>query len=463
MQGRRQWDARVSSQPRQGLRLLTAMASVAAFTHCQSRTRLTNTGDTCDACAEVSDASTSVTRSDAGAPHDGTPRPSNDGGLTSAVEAGAPATGASTQDTAPPDPTDDQATYTFDLPPGFPPPPVPEDNPMSTAKVELGRYLFYDTRLSGNGTMSCASCHRQELAFTDGLAVSVGASGEHTPRGSMMLGNVAYASTLTWANPLLLTLERQALVPMFGDTPVELGLTSSEELQDKLRPVSVYQRLFPEAFPDAQDPFTVERVVQALAAFQRTLISGNSPFDAYLYGKNPNAISAEAIRGYELFNSEKLECFHCHVGFNLSDHVAYQGKPFIDRPYHNTGLYNIDGKGAYPEPNTGVMSVTAAPGDMGRFRAPTLRNIAVTAPYMHDGSIQTLTEVLDHYAAGGRNIESGPNQGDGSASPLKSALMVGFTLTEEERASVLAFLESLTDESFLTEPRFSDPWPKTEE
>jgi cytochrome c peroxidase len=147
----------------------------------------------------------------------------------------------------------------------------------------------------------------------------------------------------------------------------------------------------------------------------------------------------------------------------LSDHVTWEGKPFIDRLYHNTGLYNIDGKGAYPEPNTGVMSVTGDPADMGRFRAPSLRNIAVTAPYMHDGSMATLSEVLDHYAAGGRKINSGPYAGDGSKSPLRSSMMIGFTLSERDRADVLAFLDALTDETFLTDPRFSDPWPNAGE
>lgn len=348
--------------------------------------------------------------------------------------------------------------FIFDLPAGFPKPAVPTDNPMSAAKVELGRHLFYDTRLSGNETLSCASCHRQELAFTDGHAVSAGSTGEQTPRSSMSLANVAYASTLTWANPLLLGLERQAMVPMFGTSPIELGLTSQEQLQQRLRDDATYQRLFAAAFPEDDEPFTVRRIAQALASFQRTLISGNSPFDAYLYGKDPNAISPEAIRGYELFNSEKLECFHCHSGFNLSDHTHFEGKPFIERLYHNTGLYNLDGTGAYPQPNTGVMEFTTEPSDMGRFRAPSLRNVAVTAPYMHDGSIATLSEVLDHYAAGGRTIHDGPFAGNGSTNPHKSLLLLGFELTEAERAAVLAFLESLTDTTFLTDPRFSNPW-----
>lgn len=349
-------------------------------------------------------------------------------------------------------------TFDWHLPPGFPAPPAPADNPMTAEKVELGRHLFYDRRLSRDETMSCASCHRQDLAFTDGATVSKGITGQHTERNSMMLANVAYASSLTWANPLQLTLERQALVPLFGDTPVELGWQSENDIEQKLRQVQLYQDLFKAAFPNEEEPITLRNVVHAIASFERTLISGNSPFDRYLYQGRKTALTPEARKGYALFNSEKLECFHCHVGFNLSDHTTFKNKPFIDRIYHNTGLYNIDGEGAYPAPNTGLHSVTGKASDMGKFKAPSLRNIAVTAPYMHDGSIATLEEVLDHYMNGGRVITSGPHAGDGSKSPLKDPLIRGFELTEDERSAVLAFLNSLTDETFLTEPRFSDPW-----
>jgi len=351
-----------------------------------------------------------------------------------------------------------QPKYDWDLPAGFPEPAVPDDNPMSFAKVTLGRHLFYDVRLSRDDSMSCSSCHEQARAFTDGSRTSLGFSGQHTPRNSMTLANVAYASTLTWANPLLLSLERQALIPMFGDDPFELGLRSDAELETKLAAEPLYHELFQRAFPSDVAPITTRNAVFALASFQRTLISGNSPFDAFLYGGHKNAISAEARRGYELFNSEKLECFHCHVGFNLSDHVTYRDKPFIDRPYHNTGLYDTDGAGAYPEPNTGVHAVTGDAKDMGRFRAPSLRNIAVTVPYMHDVSIATLDEVLDHYAAGGRKLSSGPHAGDGSKNRFKSSLIRSFELSDQERRDVLAFLESLTDEDFLTDPKLSDPW-----
>ncbi|HEX6276907.1 MAG TPA: MbnH family di-heme enzyme [Polyangiaceae bacterium] len=349
--------------------------------------------------------------------------------------------------------------YDWKLPKGFPTPVVPAENPMSEAKVELGRHLFYDQRLSGNQTQACASCHRQELAFSDAGRVPLGSTGIAHPRNSMGLANVAYAATLTWGNPLLFTLESQALVPMFGTEPVELGLNGREaELLERLRAAPRYPELFAAAYPNDDEPFTLANVTRALASFQRSLLSGNSPFDRATYHGETDALSDSAKRGRVLFNSEKLECFHCHVGFNLQDSVNFVGKAFLETPFHNTALYNVDGQGAYPAPNTGIFELTGRPADMGRFRVPTLRNVAVTAPYMHDGSIDTLDAVLDHYAAGGRTVPSGPNAGNGSASPLKSPFMVGFTLTAEERADVLAFLESLTDQDFLKNPRFSDPW-----
>lgn len=348
--------------------------------------------------------------------------------------------------------------YVWTLPAGFPHPFEPLGNPTTVEKVELGRHLFYDPRLSANNTMSCATCHQQALAFTDGRKVSLGSTGESHPRNSMTLTNVAYASTLTWANPLFRTLERQAIVPMFSEEPIELGIREARDIEAELREDPRYVELFEAAFPHAERRGTLEQMTLALGSFQRTLISSNAPFDRWIRGEEGGALSDEALEGYRLFNSEKLECFHCHVSFNLSDHVHWKDKAFFDAPYHNTGLYNVDGKGAYPEPNTGVLSVTGDPTDMGRFKAPTLRNIAVTAPYMHDGSIETLDEVLDHYSAAGRTIAEGPYVGDGSKNPYKDVLVIGFELTSDERAAVLAFLASLTDESFLRDPRFGNPW-----
>jgi cytochrome c peroxidase len=347
--------------------------------------------------------------------------------------------------------------YAWQLPPGFPVPAVPPTNPMSAEKVELGRRLFYDVNLSHNLSQSCASCHKQELAFTDGRAHGVGSTGMVHPRGAMSLANVAYASTLTWANPLQLDLEHQALVPIFGDDPVELGLPSADELVQRLAADARYPSLFAAAWPADPAPMTLEHVVHALASFERTLVSGDSPFDRWLYGRDPKALSDSARRGYQLFSDERVGCTHCHVGFAFTDHVNWAGKAFFEKPYHNTGLYNIDGKGAYPEPNTGVYHVTGTPRDMGHFKAPTLRNIAVTAPYMHDGSIATLAEALDHYQAGGRTIVGGPYAGDGNLNPLKDPVIRLFTLSDADRADLIAFLGSLTDDAFLHDPRFAPP------
>lgn len=349
--------------------------------------------------------------------------------------------------------------WDWNLPEGFPTPAVPADNPMSEAKVELGRRLFYDTALSGNQTQSCASCHHQPSAFTDGLPRSVGSTGEVHPRNAMSLTNVAYVPRLTWASPILATPEEQALVPLFGEHPVELGLAGREgELLARLARDPVYPALFQEAFPSAAEPISIGSVVRALAAFQRTLISHRSPYDRYVYEGDDTALSASALRGAELFFSEALECFHCHGGFNFTDSVQHDGTVANEAAFHNTGLYNVDGRGGYPADDRGLMELTGDRRDMGRFRAPTLRNVELTAPYFHDGSADTLDEVIDHYAAGGRTLEDGANAGIGAESPLKSIFVRGFRLSDDERADLLAFLRSLTDPHFVTDPRFASPF-----
>lgn len=350
--------------------------------------------------------------------------------------------------------------YAWDLPAGFPQPKVPADNAMTAEKVALGRLLFYDTRLSVDGTFSCATCHKQERAFADEKGRGVGVTGEVHPRGAMSLANIAYSPVLTWANPTVRRLEAQALVPMFGENPIELGLSGREALLlERLRQETRYLQMFSAAFPEDPDPLTLANVTKAIACFERTLLSGGSPYDRYRTKRDLSAISPSARRGEDLFFSEKTECFHCHGGFNLTETVDHVGKGFLEVEFHNTGLYNIDGKGGYPVPNTGVHAVSEDPADMGRFKAPTLRNIAVTAPYMHDGSIATLEGVLAHYEAGGRTIAEGPDKGIGAKSPLKSSFVKGFTLTPGERGDLIAFLESLTDREFLGDPRLSNPWP----
>lgn len=351
------------------------------------------------------------------------------------------------------------SNFDWQLPEGFPAPRLPEGVSISAEEVELGRHLFYDVRLSGNETQSCASCHRQELAFTDGLPVAVGSTGQHHPRNSMSLTNVGYQPALTWANPNERALAHQALTPLFGEDPVELGLASREqELLARLRGDSVYQRLFPAAFPDRTDPVSIETVTLAIAAFQRTLISGNSAVDRYRRGDR-EALSSSARLGQALFFSERLECFHCHGGLGFTGTFDFDGKSAPEIEYHNNGLYNIDGEGAYPPHNTGLHEFSQRPEDMGRFKAPTLRNIALTAPYMHDGSIATLEEVIEHYSEGGRTVVSGPFAGVGSANPHKSGFVKGFELTSDESRALLDFLLALTDSAFVSEPRFSNPWP----
>jgi cytochrome c peroxidase len=349
--------------------------------------------------------------------------------------------------------------YRWNLPPNFPRPRVPEANPMSEAKAELGRHLFYDSRLSGSGTQSCATCHEQERAFTDGRAQAVGSTGEVHPRGSMSLVNVAYAAALTWGNPSLTQLEDQALVPMFGEHPIELGLQRpGTALLARLRSEPRYETLFVRAFGAEPDPFSLDHVTQALATFERTIVSARSPYDRYHTNRDDSAIPAAARRGETLFFSQPLSCFRCHGGFTFSGAVDFEGRPEGDVEFHNTGLYNLAGALSYPPPNTGIYEVTRRPQDVGKFKAPTLRNIAVTAPYMHDGSAATLEDVIAHYSAGGRTIASGPYQGIGHDNPNKSPTVRGFALSPDQRADLIAFLRSLTDDGLLHDPQFSNPW-----
>lgn len=350
--------------------------------------------------------------------------------------------------------------WRWELPAHFPVPKVPESNPMSEAKVDLGRHLFYDRRLSGNGTQSCASCHHQDKAFTDGLGTAIGSTGMAHPRGAQGLANVAYHATLTWANPSLVTLEKQMEVPLFGDDPVEMGVNDHNrtEVLARLHAEPVYAAKFAAAFPDAAQPVGWGQVIQAIASFQRTLLSGHSRYDQYLQGKAQ--LTVPETRGMALFFGEKAECFHCHGSFNFNDQIVHAASRVVETPFHNTGLYNLGDTGAFPEHNRGVFELTALVKDMGAFRAPSLRNVEVTAPYMHDGSVATLEAVLDFYADGGRRIASGPYAGDGRLNPHKSELISLIDLNAQDKSDLVAFLKTLTDHDFLQNPRHSDPWPR---
>lgn len=341
-------------------------------------------------------------------------------------------------------------------------PAIPEFNPITRAKIDLGRKLFHDTRLSANRTQSCASCHDQSLAFSDGKRTPTGSTGDVLKRNSMGLANVAYLSTLTWANNALRTLEDQIEIPILSDDPVELGLTDGvrDEVLARFDADPEYAAMFAEAFPESAGPTTVNKVIFALASFCRSLISGGSPYDRFLAGDD-TALTEQQKRGFTLFNGEKFECFHCHTGVLLT--TAYRDENTspedVRAPFFNNGLYNVDGTGGYPPHDQGLHDLTLDPDDRGLFRPASLRNVALTAPYMHDGSIATLRDVLRHYAAGGRNVTSGPFAGDGRLSPLKSGLVRGFRASDEEIDAVLAFLESLTDPDFLTDPAFAEPRP----
>lgn len=359
---------------------------------------------------------------------------------------------------------DKTAPYQWRIIDGFPKPQVPSDNPMSEAKVALGRALFYDTSLSANQQQSCESCHLQKYAFAEPLVTSVGSTKESHRRNSPALVNIAYNKTLTWAHDGLTSIEQQLLLPLFGENPIELGITHHEARVLERFNSPNYQQLFQQAFPDDENKAaTFDKITKALASFVRSLISLNSPFDQYAYANDDEAISASALRGMNLFFSEKLECHHCHGGFNFTQSTSHEKQLLDRRPFHNTGLYNIakssdnEKAAGYPEYDIGLAEISTLARDNGRFRAPTLRNIEVSAPYMHDGSISSLPEVLDFYAAGGRNISSGKLKGDGRKNLFKSPFVKGFEMSEQDKLDLIAFLNTLTDKNFLTDPKHAKP------
>lgn len=341
----------------------------------------------------------------------------------------------------------DDPSRLVDLPAYVPMFSIPEDNPLSKNKIKLGRYLFYDKRLSANQRSSCGSCHIQALAFTDGQARSLGTTGELHQRGAMSLANVAYASTLNWGNPLIKQLEIQALTPLFSENPIEMGMAGKEQLIiERLSNDEHIVDMFTEAFPLQENPITISNIVKAIASFERSLLSFNSPYDQYVAG-NSNALTASQKRGMRLFMGERLECFHCHGGPTFSDSLSHNNQLESEVAFHNTALYPH--KSLQTSTHLGIAEITRDVKDVGKFKAPTLRNIAETAPYMHDGSMKTLEEVIEAYAQGGRA---------GDEHPYKSMFVSGFILDQQERQDLLNFLHALSDEEFLTNPEHSDPF-----
>jgi cytochrome c peroxidase len=329
--------------------------------------------------------------------------------------------------------------YDWQLPPGFPSPVVPADNPMSKAKVALGCRLFFETRLSANGTYSCASCHRSEQAFTDGRAHALGATGSATVRGSMTLTNAAYNAAYTWASDRVATFEAQMEQPLFNEHPVEMGLKRGDTvLISRLAHDASYAAAFAQSFPENEPAVTQQNVIKAIAAFERTLISGRSLFDKYVYDDDRAALSTAAKQGMELFFSDRAGCAHCHFGVNFSGPIRHRGAPKEVAVFANNGAHD----GA-EDADPGLMSVTARARDLGRFHVPTLRNIELTAPYMHDGRFATLEQVIEHYVAGGQHLERGTNV-------LVDAAIRRLDLTVEEKEALIEFLHSLTDQEFVS-------------
>ena len=317
---------------------------------------------------------------------------------------------------------------------------------MSEEKRELGRRLFYDVRLSGNATQSCASCHQPARAFTDGLAHALGSTGASHPRSAMTLANVAFSASLTWADPGLRTLESQARVPMENEHPVEMGLKGHEaEVLSRLRSEPLYPDMFRRAFPHDPSPVSLSNVRKAIACFERTILSGDSPYDRYVWKDDRGGMSDAALRGMALFFSDRTHCAKCHAGFTFSGPSVWRGSassPRASKPAFASNGLAIDAK------DPGLAKATRLSKDRGRFRVPTLRNVALTAPYMHDGRFATLQEVVDHYARG-----SDPTN--------PSKLVRGFAATEEEKSDLVAFLESLTDRESLARPELADPWVRS--
>ena len=298
--------------------------------------------------------------------------------------------------------------FQWRLPAGFPEPAVPADNPMNTAKVALGEKLFADPRLSITGQHSCQSCHAPERAFTDGLVRSRGATGETLALNAPTLFNVAYNASLGWRDSKVRTLEQQMHGPMFNKDPRELGLAGREALVEKaLLDDPAMIRAFGDAFPGLDDPVNMDNVIRAIAAYERTLFAGNSAFDRYVFRGEHAALSQRQKAGMQLFYSTKAGCASCHGGVNFAGAWVDRDHPEADPVFADTG--------------TGVA-----------VRVPTLRNLPVTAPYMHDGRFTGLDQVLDHYEKL-------------AADPAADPRLRRAPLTTSERDSLREFLLSLAD------------------
>jgi cytochrome c peroxidase len=302
---------------------------------------------------------------------------------------------------------------------GLPPVPIPSDNPPTAQTIALGRKLFYDPRLSKDNTVSCASCHNPYFAFTDRFAVAHGIGGLLGVRNAPTLLNAAYSPIQFWDGRAA-TLEAQSAFPIAD--PREMN-QPHEVSVSKIANDPVYKAEFAQAF--GPGPVTLGQIQKSLASFERTLLSGDSPFDQYEYAGNKQALNRAAIHGLEIFKDpQRGNCGVCHT---IEAHYAL----FTDGKFHNTGA-GINGEGDFTD--LGRFGQTKLEADRGEFKTPTLRNVALTAPYMHDGSLKTLRDVVDFYAGGGN---SNPDL-DKQMKPLK--------LSAQDRADLITFLESLNGE-----------------
>ena len=322
--------------------------------------------------------------------------------------------------------------HNFEVPVFMPQVPQPEDNLATEAGIALGRKLFFDPILSKDSTISCASCHLPEKAFTDGLAFSRGINGQQTPRSSMSLVNIAYQSTFFWDGRSG-SLEDQGLHPI--EDPIEMDNTW-EEVERRLQRNSSYQAAFRAAFGiEKSNEITRDLTTKAIAQFERTILSYDSEYDRVTFALQGFYSDLEED-GRLLFFTEPSRdhpgCSHCH-----------NAPLFGDERFMNNGLDSAETLDEFADPGRG--RVTGMRIDNGKFRAPSLRNIALTAPYMHDGRFETLDQVLDHYVSGGHY------------SPSRDPQILSFRLSEYERQALLAFLETLTDTTTLSRPEFQAP------
>ncbi len=321
----------------------------------------------------------------------------------------------------------------------------------TVAKVHLGQKLFYENGLSVNRAMSCGSCHNPDMAFTDGYRRSKGTFADLHKRNAPSLVNVSTQRYLNWADPHVSSLEDQMTTPLFGNHPIEMGLDSTDvSTINTIASNREYRTLFLKAFPDEEEPVSWRNIKSSIAAFVSGINSYNSPYDRYLKG-DTFAISEAAKQGKKLFFSHRFNCSSCHVApvFGASNAL-----PFAMQ-YHNKGLYHINGN--YPAEDQGLYEVDKIPGNKGKFKTPSLRNLSFTSPYFHDGSVDTIGEAVQISLDGGRNVTVGDKRGDGRKNPYKSPLIKTIKATALEKQQLIAFLETLNDSTISVNSRFRKP------